>query len=131
MSTVPGTISTGVNNISDPIVPPIDQGITFKAELPALAPRVQLFGHVTLVEGYALSNFVGCHALVSLRDTLGKTVAVITTASNMQHLLETALTTGNLVGFAGSLLTNPPTPLGGTWAVEVYSVDALIVYGMK
>ncbi len=117
--------------MTDVIVPPIDQGITFEAGLLALAPRVQLFGHVILVEGYALSNFVGCHALVALRDTPGKTVAVITTMSNMQHLLGTALTTGNLVGFTGSLLTNPPTPLGGTWAVEVYSVEALIVYGMK
>lgn len=109
----------------------MDLGITLEAEESVIVPRVQLFGHVTLVEGYATFNFVGSHALVKLRDAPGNTVAVITTASNIQHLLGTALTTGNLVGFTGWKLVNPPTPLGGTWAVDVYNVEALIVYGMK
>ncbi len=92
---------------------------------------VELFGHVTLVEGYALTNFLGCHALVALRDTPGKTVAVLTTQHRLQALLETALSTGNLIAFFGQKLTNPPTPRGGTWAVDVYNIDGVILYSMK
>ena len=42
------------------------------------APTVELFGHVTLVEGYAVPGYTGIHALVWLRDTPDKTIAVIT-----------------------------------------------------
>ena len=94
-------------------------------------PAVQLFGHVTLVEGYVLPGFLGCHALVALRDTPGKTVAVLTSAHNLQNLLETALATGNLIAFRGSKPANPPTPLGGTWIVDVYLIDNVILYGFK
>lgn len=92
---------------------------------------VELFGHVTLVEGYALTNFNGCHALVSLRDQPGKTVAVLTSDAKLQDLLETALATGNLIAFLGFKLVNPPTPRGGTWAVDVYNIDGVILYNMK
>ena len=91
--------------------------------------HVELFGHVTLVEGYALPGFTGCHALVFLRDTPNKTVAVMTTEVRLQSLLETALDTKNLIAFLGVKLTNPPTPRGGTWAVDVYSIDGVILYG--
>jgi hypothetical protein len=90
-----------------------------------------LFGHVTLVEGYAISSFTGCHALVNLRDTPGKTVAVLTSEVRLQSLLETALSTGDLIAFRGVKLTNPPTPRGGTWAVDVYSIDGVILYNFK
>ena len=100
-----------------------------RAKKPALPiPTVELFGHVTLVEGYALSNFTGAHALVSLRDAPGKTVAVLTTQHRIQSLLETALATGNLIAFLGRLLAHPPTPRGGIWAVEVYDIDGVILY---
>ncbi|TLU81861.1 MAG: hypothetical protein FDX21_09860 [Chlorobium sp.] len=92
---------------------------------------VELFGHVTLVEGYALTNFSGCHALIALRDQPGKTVAVLTTQHVLQTLLETALSTGNLIAFWGQKLTNPPTPRGGTWSVDVYNTDGVILYSMK
>jgi hypothetical protein len=92
---------------------------------------VELFGHVTLVEGYAVPSYTGCHALVALRDTPGKTVAVMTTEQRLQSLLETALATGNLIAFWGQKLNNPPTPMGGTWAVEVYSTTGVILYNMK
>jgi hypothetical protein len=88
----------------------------------------ELFGHVTLVEGYALPGFTGCHALVALRDTPGRIVAVLATEHRLQTLLETALHTGNLIAFRGELLTNPPTPRGGTWAVDVYGMDGVILY---
>lgn len=91
----------------------------------------ELFGHVTLVEGYALTSFTGCHALVSLRDTPGKTVAVLTSEIRLQSLLETALATGNLIAFWGVKQTNPPTPMGGTWAVDVYSISNVILYNLK
>jgi hypothetical protein len=92
---------------------------------------VELFGHVTLVEGYAIPNYTGCHALIALRDTPGKTIAVMTTELRLQSLLETALSTGNLVAFWGQKLVNPPTPMGGTWSVEVYSTFGVILYNMK
>jgi len=100
------------------------------SKLPSVV-TVELFGHVTLVEGYALTNFSGCHALVALRDQPGKTVAVLTTQHRLQTLLETALSTGNLIAFWGQKLTNPPTPRGGTWSVDVYNTDGVILYSMK
>jgi hypothetical protein len=94
-------------------------------------PSVELFGHVTLVEGYAVAGFNGCHALVALRDTPGKTVAVLTSAVRLQSLLETALDTGNLIAFLGAKLAHPPTPRGGTWIVDVYGIDGVILYNFK
>ncbi len=92
---------------------------------------VEMFGHVTLVEGYALPQFTGCHALVALRDTPGKTVAVLTTEPRLQTLLQTALATTHLIAFLGQKMTNPPTPRGGTWGVEVYSIDGVILYATE
>lgn len=107
----------------------IDNGVNkASANAPAAGTSVELFGHVTLVEGYALPGFLGCHALVLLRDTPNKTVAVLTSARNLQTLLETGLDTGNLIAFRGSKSLTPPTPLGGTWSVEVYLIDSLILY---
>ena len=97
----------------------------------AVGATNELFGHVTLVEGYALPTFVGCHALVALRDTPGKTVAVLTCEHRLQTLLETALASGNLIAFWGQKLTNPPTPRGGTWSVDVYAIDGVILYNFK
>src|SRR5262249_32933483 len=111
--------------------PPATSGIERAAPKGAPAPEVELFGHVTLVEGYAVPSFTGCHALVNLRDTPGKTVAVLTSEIRLQSLLETALATGNLIAFWGRKLTAPPTPRGGTWAVDVYSIDGVILYGGK
>jgi hypothetical protein len=113
---------------------PQDSGVTkptTKAASSSAATSVELLGHVTLVEGYALPNFTGCHALVALRDTPNKTVAVLNSQHNLQTLLETALATGNLIAFRGSKSSSPPTPLGGTWAVDVYLIDSIILYGMK
>jgi hypothetical protein len=110
-----------------------DTGIEIKGSSAKQLPgtNVQLFGHVTFVEGYDLPQFQGCHGLVALRDTPGKTVAVITSAHNLQTLLETALTTGNLISFSGIKATSPPTPLGGTWIVDVYLIDVINLYGFK
>jgi len=58
-------------------------------------------------------------------------VAVLTTEHRLQTLLETALATGNLIAFWGKKLSKPPTPRGGTWAVDVYSIDGVILYNMK
>jgi hypothetical protein len=44
--------------------------------------EVELFGHVTLVEGYALPNFTGCYALVALRDTPSHRSGTIIRGSN-------------------------------------------------
>jgi hypothetical protein len=106
-------------------------GVTASAGAPPPVVSVELFGHVTLVEGYAVTSFTGCHALVALRDTPGKTVAVMTSEVRLQSLLETALDTGNLIAFLGTKLAHPPTPRGGTWAVDVYGIDGVILYNFK
>ena len=58
-------------------------------------------------------------------------MAVLTAELRLQSLLDTALATGNLIAFFGRKLAHPPTPRGGTWAVEVYSIDGVILYNMK
>jgi len=107
------------------------RGIKGRPSKHAFGQTVELFGHVTLVEGYSLTTYTGCHALVALRDTPGKTVAVLTPEVRLQSLLETALATGNLIAFWGQKLSNPPTPRGGTWIVDVYGIDGVILYNMK
>ena len=112
------------------------RGLGARINLAALdGPPVELFGHVILVEGYDLPSylgsgtFAGCHALVSLRDQPGVTVAVITESHRLQALLETALASNHLIAFRGRKLAVPPTPLGGTWAVDVYGIYDVILYG--
>lgn len=111
-------------------VPTRSTGIQIDLSKVTAAKTVELFGHVTLVEGYALTSFTGCHALVALRDTPGTTVAVLTSEQRLQSLLETALATGNLIAFFGKL-NNPPPPRGGTWSVPAYTIDGVILYGGK
>lgn len=108
----------------------LERGIKFDPSQLSLVKTEELFGHVTLVEGYDLPSYVGCHALLALRDTPGKTVAVITSEQRLQSLLETALTTSNLVVCWAKKLTNPPTPRGGSWSVDVYAIDGVILYNM-
>jgi hypothetical protein len=117
--------------MSPRVDPRIVRGINIDIKTLVVSPAVELFGHVTLVEGYAIPAFVGCHALVALRDTPGTTVAVLTSELRLQSLLETALATGNLIAFLGQKLVNPPTPRGGTWSVDVYGIDGVILYNMK
>lgn len=107
-----------------------DRGITSEARVSSAIQRVEMFGHVTLIEGYALPAFTGCHALVALRDSPGTTVAVVTKAPRLQSLLDTALATGNLIAFFGEKLVNPPTPTGGSWSVDVYGIDGVILYNI-
>lgn len=114
-----------------PAKPLIESGIKIDVSKLVLSRTVELFGHVTLVEGYALAAYTGCHALIALRDTPGKTVAVLTSEQRLQSLLETALATGNLIAFWGRKLATPPTPRGGAWTVEVYDIDGVILYNMK
>ena len=46
----------------------VSTGLSLEAtKLPSPGPTVEIFGHVTLVHGYALTNFIGCYALVALR----------------------------------------------------------------
>ena len=90
---------------------------------------MELFGHVTLVEGYDLPRFKGCHALVELRDEGNRTVAVLTESLRLQALLEAALGSGHLIAVDGKKLADPPSPTGGKWGVDVYSADRVILYG--
>jgi hypothetical protein len=118
-------------------LPPHDVSPVVAAPLPSLGPMVTLSGHVEFVEGYAFSQFVGCHAGFVLDDT-GKTVALLTTDQGMQGLLETALATGYAVQVKAQKYTNPPNPYAefesspGTWGTtEVYSPGSLILWNLK
>ncbi len=113
------------------MISPAIRGIEIDTSKLKPIAHVELFGHVTLIEGYSLTSFKGCHALVQLRDQPGKIVAVLTSDETLQNLLQTALATGNLIAFWGFKLANPPTPRGGTWTVDVYSTDGVILYNMK
>jgi hypothetical protein len=92
--------------------------------------KQELFGHVTTVEGYALPNFNGCHALVELRDTPGKTIIVYSDQVGLQTLLATALATGNLVDLRCQKYATPPNPLGGAPGYESYYASGVILYAM-
>lgn len=109
---------------------PAPTGIT-RDKTARAGTSVELFGHVGLIEAYAVTGYTGIHALVALRDQASKTVAVLTKQHRLQTLLETALSTGNLIAFWGKKLSNPPTPRGGTWSVEVYEIDGVILYSTK
>jgi hypothetical protein len=108
-----------------------DKGLRVDVEKLVLPKSVELFGHVTLVEGYSLPDFEGCHALVNLRDTPNKTVAVLTTDFRLQSLLESGLETNHLIAFRGYKMAHPPTPLGGTWNVDVYNTNNVILYNLN
>ncbi|WP_371378673.1 hypothetical protein [Sporomusa aerivorans] len=94
-----------------------------------MPPNVQLFGHVSLINCYALSN--SCYAVVELRDTPGKSVVVRTAETRLQSLLETALATGNLIAFVGQGVLVQSPPRGGTWNLEVYAIDEVTLYNRK
>ena len=92
---------------------------------------VQMFGHVTLVQAYEVSGYRGFHALVTLKDKPGVTVAILSTSDRFLSVCETALTTGNLLGFWGQKMSVAPAPLGGTWSVDVYEANSILVYNVK
>ncbi len=87
----------------------------------------QLFGRVTLVQAYDSDMFVGCHALLKLRDE-DKTIAVISSAPQMQTLMESALLGNKLVSVHAFRYTVPPAVSPGTWNVEVYLLERAIMY---
>jgi hypothetical protein len=98
----------------------LSTGVTLEAAmLPSLGSTVELFGHATLVHGYALTSLVGCYALVALRDPPGTIVAV----HRLQGLLETALATGYLIAFHEQKYTNPPSPGGGTYTCRIFTLN--------
>ena len=113
--------------MTEKAVTSIDRGVKVSTSQPERGPEVELYGHVTLVQGYGLSSYVGCHALIALKDIPGKTVAVLSSEPQLQSLLECALSTGNLVGVLGHRLKDPSAPLGGTWTVDVYGIDSVIL----
>lgn len=94
-----------------------------------MPPNVQLFGHVSLINCYVLSN--SCYAVVELRDTPGKSVVIRTAETRLQSLLETALATGNLIAFVGQGVLVQSPPRGGTWNMEVYAIDEITLYNRK
>jgi hypothetical protein len=92
----------------------------------AAAVLEQLFGHVILIEGHTIGAYKGVHALVTLRDKPGVTIAVLTKLHWLQTMLEKALSTGNLVAITGKKLASPPL----SFTVDAYSVDGVILYNM-
>lgn len=96
-----------------------------------MSPTVQLFGHVTLIDSYAFSSGTACYAVLELRDVPGKSIVVRPAGERLQSLLETALATGNLVAVVGQGVSISPPPRGGTWNMEVYSIDEVALYNKK
>ena len=95
-----------------------------------MGPLVQLFGHVILVQSFSTGTGDGAYCLVDLRDS-PETVAVMTTKLQLQCTMETGLATGNLVTFTGRKYNNPPTPLGGSWSVDVYAPKSFAIYNFE
>jgi hypothetical protein len=109
----------------------LSTGIFAARRYPQSAPSpapVELFGHVVHVERNALTNFDGAHALVQLCNSPGGTVAVLTAQLRLQSLLQSALSSGNLIAFQGTRLAIPPAPRSGAWAVNVYTLDGVTLY---
>ena len=89
---------------------------------------VELVGHVKFIERNAPANVDGMRALFRLRDLPGVTVVVIATQLRLQALLESALTSGNLITCMGTRIARPPAPSGRARAADVYAIDGVILY---
>ena len=92
---------------------------------------VQLFGHVTLVNGYDSDMYKGCHALIKLRGE-NRTIAVLTESHRLQTLMESALVGNKLVSVHAFKYSIPPTVSDGSWTTgtEVYLLERAILYNM-
>ena len=100
---------------------------TAPATVSALA-SVELVGHVKFVERNAPTNADGLRALLKLRDLPGVTVVVVATQLRLQALLESALTSGNLIACMGTRIACPPAASGRARAADVYAIDGIILY---
>ena len=94
---------------------------------PAPAP-VELIGHVRFVERASPTNFDGMRALLKLCDPPGTTVVVITPQLRLQSLLESALSSGNLIACVGTRHVSPLSPRSRAQGAEIYFVDSVILY---
>jgi hypothetical protein len=114
-------LKKAVKKVIKPAVEKMNQTIT--------VPN-QLFGHVSLIQVYTLPNFKGFHALIALRDYLGKTIAVTATQHHLQTLLETGMATGNLVAIDVAAPASPNS-LGNGWTVDIFKMTGGILYSFK
>lgn len=91
---------------------------------------VELSGNVVLIEGYALTSYTGCQAMLQLADPNGEgdLVAVRTIELRLQSLLETALATGNSVHCRAKKIANPPSLGGEAWSVDTYGIDCVTLF---
>ena len=110
-------------------------GIFIARRQPQTAPAtvsapasVELVGHVKFVERNAPTNADGLRALLKLRDLPGVPVVVIATQLRLQALLESALTSGNLIACMGTRIACPPAASGRARAADVYAIDGIILY---
>ena len=109
---------------------PLSTGLFIARRQPqpaASTAPVELIGHVKFVERNAPTNLSGLRALLKLRDSPEVTVVLVTQQLRLQALLESALTSGNLVACLGTRLA-PANPRGRNQAVDIYSVDGVILY---
>ena len=105
---------------------PVPQPVTGVMLMP---PAVHLFGHVTLINYYAPSG--SCYAVVELQDLPRKSVVVRSYEQRLQSMLETALLSGNLISFVGQSFLVQSPPRGGTWNMDVYTIDEITLYSIK
>lgn len=87
--------------------------------------------HITTSNPGGYAPYEGTWELLDLRDQPDKRVAVVTTSERLQSLLETGLSTGNLVCVRGCQDFAPPLPLGGTTDLAVYEAYGVILYSFK
>jgi hypothetical protein len=91
-----------------------------------LGPRVPLFGYVRLIAANTIPGYTDFYAIVDLRDTPGKAVAVITSEQKLQNALHTAFVTGNLIEMLVRQYVKNPG-----FDVDAYSIETVTVYPNK
>ena len=96
-----------------------------------LGPLVDISGNVIFVSGYAVANFVGCQATLSLVNAPDTWFFVVTSEQRLQSLLESAYATGKTITVRGQKFVNQPINHfdGQTWTpgADVYSLAAVFM----
>ena len=92
---------------------------------------IELFGHVVVLNAFALANGAGCTAPISVRNEPPRSVTLYTAEPRLQTVLETALATGHLISALGHAITADSVP--GTSGVtgELIEIKEVVLYNNK
>jgi len=91
-----------------------------------LGPRVELFGHLKLVQADTTVGYPDFYAAITLRDTPGKVIGVLTSEQRLQSLLQTAFITGNLISFNAQEFTS-----NSNTETDLYRLNSVTLYSDK